>query len=73
MNQHEHRFELITIGIDPHKFSWTAVAVDRQGNPVTAPVRVDVTDDGFRRLLRWSRRWPRHRWAIENARAWDGT
>ncbi|MFE5923217.1 IS110 family transposase [Streptomyces sp. NPDC056468] len=68
MTQQEQPHGLITIGVDPHKYSWTAVAVDSQGAAVAMPTRVDATDNGFRRLVRWSRRWPLHQWAVENAR-----
>ncbi|MEV6964444.1 IS110 family transposase [Hamadaea sp. NPDC051192] len=55
------------IGVDPHKASWTAVAVDGRHQPLAA-IRVDVSRDGYRRLRRFAHRFPQARWAIEGAR-----
>jgi transposase len=57
---------MITIGIDPHKSSLTAVAVD----PTTEPVdttRIAVTATTVRQLQQWAARWPQRRWAVEGA------
>jgi hypothetical protein len=59
--------KLVTIGVDPHKHSWTAISLDQDACPLVEPIRVDATPSGFRRLRQWARRWPRRRWAIENA------
>lgn len=40
------------IGIDPHKSSHTASAVDPATNTVVASIRVDATLAGYRELLR---------------------
>jgi len=56
----------VTIGIDPHKGSHTAAALDAQ-HRVLAQVRVAPTRDGYRQLRAWAARWPRRRWAVENA------
>ncbi len=57
---------LVVIAIDPHKASWTAVAVDTRLQPV-ASIRVPVNRDGYRQLRRFARRWPDPSWAIGGA------
>jgi transposase len=57
---------VVTIGIDPHKSSHTAAALDDHQR-VRAQLRVPATRAGYRALRRWATRWPRRRWAIENA------
>ncbi len=56
----------VVIAIDPHKASWTAVAVDASSQPL-ATIRVPVSRDGYRVLRRFARRWPGSTWAIEGA------
>src|SRR5436190_12671502 len=56
----------VMIAVDPHKRSWTAAAVDTHLRPL-ATVRVPVSRDGYRTLLRFARRWPHTTWAIEGA------
>jgi len=56
----------VMIAVDPHKRSWTAAAVDARLQPL-ATVRVPVSRDGYRDLLRFARRWPDTAWAIEGA------
>lgn len=56
----------VMIAIDPHKRSWTAAAVDARLQPL-ATIRVPVSRDGYRTLLRFARRWPDTAWAIEGA------
>ena len=56
----------VIIAIDPHKASWTAVAVDTRLQAV-ASIRVPVNRDGYRQLRRFARRWPDASWAIEGA------
>jgi transposase len=56
----------MVIAVDPHKASWTAVAVDAQLRPVAA-VRVAANREGYRQLRRFARRWPTACWAIEGA------
>lgn len=57
----------VMIGVDPHKASWTAVAVDRSHRPLGS-IRVEATQVGYRRLRAFARRWPEAVWAIEGAR-----
>ncbi|WP_426996966.1 IS110 family transposase [Pseudarthrobacter sp. N5] len=54
------------IGIDPHKESWTAVAVDPRGQKLAA-VRAPVTAAGYRQLRRFADRFPDPAWAVEGA------
>jgi transposase len=56
----------VVIAIDPHKASWTAVAVDNRLQPLAA-IRVEVNRDGYRRLRRFAGRWSRAVWAVEGA------
>ncbi|MDO8364251.1 MAG: hypothetical protein Q7V88_15270 [Actinomycetota bacterium] len=42
------------IGVNPHKSSHTATAVDASSNRPVAPVRVEATLAGYRELMRWS-------------------
>jgi transposase len=57
---------LVTIGVDPHKGSHTAAAVNER-RQVVAQVRVPATRAGYRQLRRWAAGWPDRRWAVENA------
>ncbi len=57
---------MITIGIDPHKSSHTAVALDPTGCAV-GELRVAATRTTLERLLRWAERWPDRIWAGEGA------
>ena len=56
----------VVIGIDPHKASHTAVAVDEREFPL-GDLRVRATAAQTDRLLAWARQWPQRCWAIENA------
>ena len=56
------------IGIDPHKMSHTANAVDPATNSTAASLRIDASLAGYRELMRWSKQFPDRRWAVENAR-----
>jgi len=57
---------VITIGIDPHKSSHTAVALDEAGR-VVGELRVAATKAMLERLLHWAERWPDRTWAVEGA------
>jgi transposase len=56
----------VVIAVDPHKRSWTAVAVDGSLQPRTS-VRVEANRAGYRELRRFARGWAQARWAIEGA------
>jgi transposase len=56
----------VTIGIDPHKSSRTAVALDEHED-VLGQLRVRSGNDQLARLAEWAKAWPERTWAIENA------
>jgi transposase len=58
---------MMLIGVDPHKTSSTATAVEPDSNREVASIRIDASLREYRRLLTWAGRWPQRRWAIENA------
>ncbi|MFF0794837.1 transposase [Streptomyces spiralis] len=59
---------MMLIGIDPHKSTHTATAVDPDTNRDLASIRIDVALQEYQRMLDWARQWPERRWAVENAR-----
>ena len=64
---HEHReHNMFIIGIDPHKGSHTAVAVDRSESVVDT-IRVDADRHQRGRLLEWATRFEPRTWAVEGA------
>jgi transposase len=58
---------MVTIGIDAHKRSHTAVAVDGNGRRL-AERTVATSPAGHLELLRWARRWRDRMWAVEDCR-----
>jgi transposase len=56
----------VIIGIDPHKGSHTAAALDDRQH-VLGQIRVAATPAGYRALRQWATTWPERRWAVENA------
>jgi transposase len=58
---------MMIIGVDPHKSTHTATAVDPQTNRPVASIRIDASPADYRRMLAWARRFDQRRWAIENA------
>lgn len=58
---------MILLGVDPHKSTHTATAVDPATNRPIATIRIESTLADYRRLLVWARRWPDRRWAVEGA------
>ncbi len=58
---------MMLIGVDPHKSTHTATAVEPDTNRQVATTRIEATLPEYRRLLVWAARWPQRRWAIENA------
>jgi transposase len=59
----------VMIGVDPHKASHTAVAIDAAEEPL-GEVRVRASAVQAQRLLAWAAPWPERTWAVEGA---DGT
>jgi transposase len=58
---------MVIIGVDPHKSTHTATAIDPQTNRTVASVRIDASLVDYRRLLTWARQFDHRRWAVENA------
>ena len=59
---------MIVIGVDPHKETHTATAVDQITNTDLGSIRIRSTLDDYTRLMVWALQWPKRRWAVENAR-----
>jgi len=62
---------VITIGIDPHKASLTAVALDPAGRPL-GHRRLPINAGTLGQLLAWAAGWPARRFAVEGPTGWDG-
>ncbi|MFE5708183.1 IS110 family transposase [Rhodococcus koreensis] len=58
---------MIVIGIDPHKSTHTATAVDPVTNTDLGSIRIDATLTGYKTLIAWAKSWPTREWAVENA------
>jgi transposase len=58
---------MVTIGVDSHKRTHTAVAVDGNGRKLAEKL-VGTSAEGHLELLRWARRWPGRTWALEDCR-----
>ena len=56
------------VGVDPHKSSHTATALDPTTNSPVASLRVEASLAGYRRLMRWAQQAENRRWAVEGAR-----
>jgi transposase len=56
------------IGVDPHKASHTATAVDPSTNTPVASLRIEASLAGYRELLGWAGQFEGRRWAVEGAR-----
>ena len=56
----------VTIGIDPHKGSHTAVALDEHEADL-GQLRVRSGPEQLARLSEWAKAWPERTWAVENA------
>ena len=57
---------VVTIGIDPHKGSHTAVALDER-ETVLGQLRVSSGPEQLARLTAWAKAGPERTWAVENA------
>lgn len=58
---------MILLGVDPHKFTHTATAVEPESNLQVGSVRIEASLTDHRRLLTWAKRWPQRKWAVENS------
>jgi len=56
----------VMIGVDPHKASHTAVAIDHK-EKVLGELRVRSSADQVKQLRAWAARWPKRTWAVEGA------
>jgi transposase len=54
------------IGVDPHKASHTAAALDEHGH-LLGQQRITATLEGYQALRAWAERWPQRCWAVEGA------
>ena len=57
---------LVMIGVDPHKASHTAVAINAAEEPL-GQLRVRASAVQAERLLGWAQGWPERAWAVEGA------
>ncbi|MER6976553.1 IS110 family transposase [Streptomyces carpinensis] len=55
------------LGVDPHKSTHTATAVEAESNQQVGTLRIEASLTDYRRLLAWAKRWPQRKWAVENA------
>lgn len=62
----DERHLLITIGIDPHKSTLTAVALDAAGLEL-GQIRLRITASVGEQLLAFATAWPQRQWAVEGA------
>jgi transposase len=56
----------VMIGVDPHKGSHTAVAIDAAEQPL-GKLRVRASASQAQRLVAWAVAWPERTWAVEGA------
>ena len=58
---------MIVIGVDPHKSTHTATALDPATNSDLGSLRIEASLAEYQRLIVWAKAWPERTWAIENA------
>ena len=56
----------VMIGVDPHKASHTAAALDEHGQLLDYK-RIPATLEGYQALRQWASQWEDRRWAVEGA------
>jgi transposase len=56
----------VMIGVDPHKASHTAAALNQHGQLLDQQ-RFSATLNGYQALRQWAERWDDRRWAVEGA------
>jgi transposase len=56
------------IGVDPHKASVAVAVVDEAVSELLERASFPHNRIGLRALERWAKRFPKRRWAVENAR-----
>ena len=57
----------VLIGVDPHKGSVAVAAVDEAAGELVERASFPQSRAGLRALERWAKRFPKRRWAMENA------
>ena len=57
---------MVMIGVDPHKASHTAVAINAAEEPL-GQLQVRASAVQAERLLAWAHAWPERTWAVEGA------
>jgi transposase len=57
----------VLIGVDPHKGSVAVAAVDEATGELLERASFPQDRAGLRSLERWAKRFPEHRWAVENS------
>jgi transposase len=57
----------VLIGVDPHKGSVAVAALDEATGELLERAAFPQDRAGLRSLERWARRFPEHRWAVENS------
>jgi transposase len=58
----------VLIGVDPHKASVAVAAVDEATGELLERAYFPQDRAGLSALERWAKRFPKRRWAMENAR-----
>ena len=59
---------MIIIGVDPHKSTHMANAVDAAVNRSVSSLQIQASLAGYRQLMGWASKSPERWWAVENAR-----
>jgi transposase len=57
----------VLIGVDPHKVSVAVAVVDEASGELIERASFPQNRAGLRALERWAKRFPKRRWAVENA------
>ena len=63
----EETWLTVVIGVDPHKTTHTAAALNAGTNETIETIRIEATLSEYRRLLAWAKRFTERCWAVENA------
>jgi hypothetical protein len=57
----------VLIGVDPHKATVTVAVMDELAGEFVECATFPQNRAGLRALQRWAKRFPKRRWAVENA------
>lgn len=57
----------IVVGVDPHKSTHTATALDSASNSDVGSLRIEASLAEYQRLIVWAKTWPERTRGIENA------